>query len=29
MDEFERNPEKTVPWSQVREEAMARLRRGK
>jgi putative addiction module component (TIGR02574 family) len=28
MDEFERNPEKTVPWSQVREEAMARLRRG-
>jgi putative addiction module component (TIGR02574 family) len=29
MDEFERHPEKTVPWSQVRDEAMTRLRRGR
>ena len=28
MDEFERHPEKTVPWSQVRDNATARLRRG-
>ena len=28
MDEFERHPENTVTWSQVRDEAMARLRRG-
>jgi putative addiction module component (TIGR02574 family) len=28
MDEFERHPDKTVPWSQVRDEAMARLGRG-
>ncbi len=27
MDEFERHPEKTIPWTQVRDEAMARLRR--
>jgi putative addiction module component (TIGR02574 family) len=28
MDEFEKHPENTVPWSQVRDAAMARLRRG-
>jgi putative addiction module component (TIGR02574 family) len=28
MDEFEKHPENSVAWSVVRDEAMARLRRG-